>query len=101
MSFAGLATSLMSLFCIIAFSGKEELYIYSLLAVAFSSQFEDLPVPPSEQKVLNLQLGECFDEEMINGAIERNYSNFLHPVVGINSKAQKRAAKERKAEYDL
>ncbi|KAJ5136400.1 hypothetical protein N7448_004954 [Penicillium atrosanguineum] len=93
--------SLMSLFCTIAFSGKEEKHIYSLLAVAFSTQFEDLPIPPSEQQILNLQLGECFDEEMIKGAIERNYSQLLHPGVGTNSKAQKRAAKERKARYDL
>jgi hypothetical protein len=93
--------SLLSLFCTIAFAEKEDQLIHSLLAVAFSSQFKDLTIPPIGQQSLNMQLGESFDEEQINRAIERNYSNFVHPGVGTNSKAQKRAAKERQAKYDL
>lgn len=93
--------SLMSLFCMIAFAGREDRHIFSLLAVAFSGQFKDLTIPPNNQKVLNMQMGEYFDEEQINRAVERNYSNFVHPCVDTNSKAQKRAAKERQVKYDL
>jgi hypothetical protein len=95
--------SLMSLFCTIAFAGKEEPHIYPLLAVAFSGQFEDLPVPGDQnpQQLLDLQLGEDIDCSKIKEAIERSYNQFRHPVLGESSKRQKKEARELRAAYDL
>lgn len=93
--------SLMSLFCTIAFSGSEEPHIYPLLTVAFSGLFRDLPIPFSQREALDLEAGEEIDLQEVNAAIEINYNQFICPTIIKTSKAQKRASKQRQAEYDL
>lgn len=93
--------SLMSLFCTIAFSGREELQIYPLLTVAFSGIFRDLPIPFSQREALDLEAGEEIDPQEVNAAIERNYSHFFCPTIIRITKAQKRVSKQRQEEYDL
>lgn len=95
--------SLMSLFCMITFAGKEELHIYPLLAVAFSGQFEDLLVPGNQnpQQILDLQFGEDIDRSKVEETIERDYSLFKHPISSVTSKKKKKEARDLKAAYDL
>ncbi|PYI01554.1 hypothetical protein BO78DRAFT_423452 [Aspergillus sclerotiicarbonarius CBS 121057] len=74
--------SLMSLFCMIAFHGDEEMdNLRPLLAVGFSAQFADLPAPDfrEEAPVLYLQEGDDLIPAKIGHQISRYYPSFPEP----------------------
>ncbi|RAL06801.1 uncharacterized protein BO97DRAFT_447317 [Aspergillus homomorphus CBS 101889] len=92
--------SLMSLFCIIAFKGDEQLSnLRPLLSVAFSGQFADLPVPGYGERgpVLNLQRGEEPVPSEITALVSSHYAPFQNcsPLSNLSKTGGKEIQEDR------
>ncbi|KAL3478443.1 hypothetical protein BJX99DRAFT_107001 [Aspergillus californicus] len=96
--------SLMSLFSMIAFGSENQLHhIRPLLALAFTGNFKDLPVPENQNTdcVLHLGRGQDIIRSDIRGAIEPYYISFRSFIIGQGGDPSDSDLQQERDEYYL
>lgn len=100
---------LLSVFCTFAFDEKLQLSdIRILLAIAFSDQFRDFPIPNNERSktdpTLRLCMGKELDRHKIEGILEKYYHSFESSDYGSSrqylSTAEREDGQRREADYE-